>query len=76
MEAAGVFGDNHLVCAERTVTARRHLHLGARQNPLMIRWPLDVCSYGSEVSVRAIIPDGDEEDPGVAFEIVLLGEAL
>ena len=51
---------------------------GARQEaqPDLIRWPLETCTYGSEVSVRAIIPEGHEEDPGTEFEIVLLGEAV
>lgn len=44
--------------------------------PDPIRWPLEACAYGSEVSALAIIPDGREEDPGVEFEIVLLGEAV
>lgn len=43
--------------------------------PDLIRWPLDACGCGSEVSVLAIIPDGCEEDPGAIFEVVLLGEA-
>lgn len=43
--------------------------------PDPIRWPLDACGCGSEVSARAVIPDGCEEDHGANFEIVLLGEA-
>jgi hypothetical protein len=44
--------------------------------PDPIRWPLEVCTWGSEVSVGAIIPEGRAEDPGVEFEIILLGEAV
>lgn len=42
--------------------------------PEPIRWPLSVCTYGGDASVRAIIRDG--KDPGAEFEIVLLGEAI
>ena len=62
------------------IPLREHVALvcGARQEvrPDPIRWPLEVCAWGSEVSARAIIPDGCEEDPGTEFEIVLLGEAV
>ena len=62
------------------IPLREHVALvcGARQEvqPDPIRWPLEACMVGSEVSMRAIIPDGREEDPGVEFEIVLLGEAV
>ena len=44
--------------------------------PTPICWPLEVCAYGAEVSARAIIAAGREEDPGAEFEIVLLGEAV
>ena len=44
--------------------------------PAPIRWPLEVCTYASEVIARAIIPEGLEEDLGVEFEIVLLGEVV
>jgi hypothetical protein len=51
---------------------------GVRQEvrPDPIRWPLNVCAWGSEVSALAIIPEGREEDPGAEFEVVLLGEVV
>jgi hypothetical protein len=43
--------------------------------PELIRWPLDVCGVGSDVVVRAIIPSQTtDEDPGAAFEMLLIGE--
>lgn len=45
-------------------------------NPDPICWPLDLCACGSEVSARAIISDGCEEDHGANFEVVLLGETV
>jgi hypothetical protein len=44
--------------------------------PDPIRWPLEVCTWGSEVCVRAIMSEGRAEDPGIEFEIILLGEAV
>ncbi len=41
--------------------------------PSSIRWPLDVCTYGGDAIVRAILPG---EGPPAEFEIVLLGEAV
>ena len=43
--------------------------------PDPIQWPLEVCGCSSEVVARAIIPDGDDADLGVEFEILLIGEA-
>lgn len=65
---------------DQALSLREHVYLvmGSRAEvqPDLIRWPLESCLYGAEVSVRAIIPDSREEDPGAKFEIVLLGEAV
>ena len=42
--------------------------------PESIRWPLELCPYGADVSIRAIIPEGSDDDPEAGFELVLLGE--
>jgi hypothetical protein len=47
--------------------------------PELIRWPLEVCGEGGEISVSAIIPAQEargDADPGEAFEMLLLGEVL
>lgn len=47
--------------------------------PELIQWPLDICSAGVEISARAInsarVAEGDD-DLGVTFEMILLGELL
>ena len=64
----------------QNIPLREHVALvcGIRQEvqPDPIRWPLEVCTGAGEVSVCAIIPDGCEADPGVEFEVVLLGEVV
>jgi hypothetical protein len=64
----------------QSIPLREHVALvsGVRHEvrPDPIRWPLDTCACGSEVSARAIIADGCEEDHGANFEIVLLGETV
>lgn len=57
---------------------REHVRSGVRREvrPDPIRWPLDACACGFDVSARAIIADGCEEDHGTVFEMVLLGETV
>ena len=46
--------------------------------PELIRWPLEICGAGVEISARAIIParvDG-EEALGATFEMILFGEVI
>jgi hypothetical protein len=59
----------------QSLPLREHVALSGVR-PDLIRWPLDTCACGSEVSARAIIPDGCEEDHGAVFEVVLLGETV
>lgn len=65
---------------EASIPLRDHAGwiMGRREEvqPYSIKWPLEVCPFGAEVVARAIISDGNKEDLGAEFEIVLLGEAL
>jgi hypothetical protein len=45
--------------------------------PELIQWPLEVCGASGDIVIRAIIPRreaGGEEDLGVDFEMILIGE--
>lgn len=47
--------------------------------PELIQWPLEICSAGSEIVARAIIPAreaGGEDDLGAEFELILIGEVV
>lgn len=47
--------------------------------PELIRWPLEICGEGDEISARAIIPQREvrgEGDLGANFEMILLGEVV
>lgn len=45
--------------------------------PGPIRWPLEVCRPGVEISAHAIISTRvAEDDPGAMFEMILIGEVM
>jgi hypothetical protein len=47
--------------------------------PELFQWPLEICRADDEVSVCARIPEREilgTDDPGEAFEMLLLGEVL